>query len=196
MHSKLWLAVVAILCVSVLAACGGAPVASPATATPPAPATATPPAPAALSIRLALPNAEYPIDVASTKKAQLKDGLFQEPAAPGSATMSKIQLGAPEAFGDLNADGAEDAAVLLVAQPGGSGTFTYLALVLNDRGSAKAVGSFLLGDRIVVKTLEIRSGNVIVTMLDRKPGEPMSAAPTVELTRTFRLQSGQVVEAK
>src|SRR5438034_4426530 len=126
MHSKLWPAGVSILCVSILAACGGTPVASPA--------TATPPTPAALSIRLTLPNAEYPIEVASTKKAQLKDGLFQEPAAPGSPTMSKIQLGTPEAFGDLNTDGAEDAAVLLVAQPGGSGTFTYLALVLNDKG--------------------------------------------------------------
>jgi hypothetical protein len=75
----------------------------------------------------ALPNAEYPVDNTSTGKAQLKDGVFEEPVAPGSVTKTRIRLGKDQSFGDVNGDGAEDAAVTLVIDPGGSGTFTYIA---------------------------------------------------------------------
>jgi heat shock protein HslJ len=148
------------------------------------------------SISQALPNAEYPVDLTSTGKAQLKDGIFEEPAAPGSATKIKVQLGSQQAFGDVNGDGAQDAAVTLVVDPGGSGTFTYLALVINDQGTAKPIASVLLGDRISVKSLALQPGSVVVTMLTRSPDEPMSAEPTLEVTRTFMLQGDMLVEVK
>jgi hypothetical protein len=148
------------------------------------------------SILEALPNIEYPVELTSTGKAQLKDGVFEESAAPGSATKTKVLLGKAQALGDVNGDGFEDAAVILVVDPGGSGTFTYLALVLNENGTAKPVASVLLGDRITVKSMVLQSGEVKVTMLTRKPDEPMSAEPTVEVTRLFRLQDDQLVEEK
>lgn len=148
------------------------------------------------SILDALPNAEYPIQIASTGKAQLKDGVFEEPVAPGAATKATIRLGKEQAVGDVNGDGAEDAVVTLVAQPGGSGVFTFLGLVLNDNGTAKPVTSVLLGDRILVKSLAIQPGAVVVTMLTRKPDEPMSVTPTVEVRRTFKLRGGKLVEEK
>ena len=143
-----------------------------------------------------LPNAEYPIEFTSSGKAQLKDGVFEEPVAPGVAARTTIRLGKEQAVGDVNGDGAEDAAVTLVVQPGGSGVFTYLALVLNDNGRAKPVASVLLGDRILVKSLAIRPGAVVVTMLTRKPDEPMSATPTVEVRRIFKLQGNELVEER
>jgi len=148
------------------------------------------------SIRQALPNAAYPIEVTSTGKAQLKDGDFEESVAPGSATKTKIRLGKEQVFGDVNADGTEDAVVTLVVDPGGSGTFTYLVLVLNERGTTKPLAAVLLGDRIILKSMAIQSGSVTVTMLSRKPDEPMSAAPKVEVTRTFKLQGDKLIEAK
>ena len=126
----------------------------------------------------------------------MKDGVFEEPAAPGSATKIKVQLGKDPAFGDLNGDGVEDAIVTLVVEPGGSGTFTYLAPVINDHGTPKPGAAVLLGDRIIVKSVSIQNGEVVVTMLTRKPDEPMSAEPTVEVTRTFKLQGDQLVEVK
>jgi len=144
----------------------------------------------------ALSNAAYPVEGTSTGTAQLKDGVFEEPAAPGSATKIKVQLGKDPAFGDLNGDGVEDAIVTLVVEPGGSGTFTYLAPVINDHGTPKPGAAVLLGDRIIIKSVSIQNGEVVVTMLTRKPDEPMSAEPTVEVTRTFKLQGDQLVEVK
>jgi hypothetical protein len=148
------------------------------------------------SILEALPNAEYLIELASNGKAQLKAGFFEEEAAPSSATKTKIQLGKIQAVGDVNSDGLEDAVVTLVVDPGGSGTFTYLALVLNQAGEPKPLAAVLLGDRIIVKSLALQNGNVQVTMLTRKPDEPMSTEPTVEVKRIFNLQGNQLVESK
>jgi hypothetical protein len=156
--------------------------------------TQTPPG--ITSILEALPNAEYLIELASTGKAQLKDGAFEEEAAPGSATKTKIQLGKIQAIGDVNGDGLEDALVTLVVDPGGSGTFTYLALVLNQDGKPKPLAAVLLGDRIVVKSLALQNGTMEVTMLTRKPEEPMSTEPTLEQKLNFLLQGDRLVAAK
>jgi hypothetical protein len=142
----------------------------------------------------ALPNAEYPIDVASSGKAQLKNGDFEETAVPGSATKTRISLGEEQATGDLNGDDAQDASVTLVANPGGSGTFTYLAAVINRNGAADPIATVFLGDRIIVKSIAIESGKILVTLLTRKPDEPMAAKPTVEVKRVFKLQGESFVE--
>ena len=144
----------------------------------------------------ALPNAEYPIEVALKGKAQLKDGVFEETVVPGSATKTRISLTGKQESGDLNGDGLPDAAVTLWANPGGSGTFTYLAAVINKNGTAMPAASVFLGDRIIVKSLAIQSGEIFVTMLTRKPNEAMSAKPTVEVIRKFRLQGKNLVEVK
>ena len=149
-----------------------------------------------VSILEALPNAVYPIELASGGKAQLKDGYFEEEAAPGSATKTKITLGKLQAVGDVNGDGLEDALVTLVADPGGSGTFTYLALVLNQDGKPEPLAAVMLGDRIIVKSLSIQNGIVQITMFTRKPDEPMSVEPTVEVDRIFNFQNNQLVESK
>jgi hypothetical protein len=149
-----------------------------------------------VSILDTLPNAEYLIELASTGKAQLKDGIYEEEAAPGSATKTRIQLGKIQAVGDVNGDGLEDALVTLVVDPGGSGTFTYLALVLNQDGNPKPLAAVLLGDRIIVKSLSLQNGNVEATILTRKPDEPMSAEPTVEVKRIYNLINNQLVESK
>jgi len=182
---KLILIALLLACTLVLSACSDAAVTAPSQASQ-----------GSASIREALPNAEYPIDLASTGKAQLKDGSFEELAAPGSATKTTIRLGKKRAFGDVNGDGTEDVAVTLIADPGGSGTFTYLSLVLNEAGVAKPLPAVLLGDRITIKSMGIHPGKVVVTTLTRKPDEPMSAKPTVEETRIFELQGDELVEVK
>jgi hypothetical protein len=89
----------------------------------------------------------------------------------------------------------EDAAATLVVDPGGSGTFTYLALVINDKGAARPLAAVLLGDRIIVRSILVQPGGVMATMLLRRPDEPMTARPRTEITRTFELQGGRLVEA-
>jgi heat shock protein HslJ len=153
------------------------------------------PQPAA-SIGGLLANVEYMVEGTSTGKAQLKDGVFEEAAAPGSAAKTRVELGKTPVFGDVNGDGAEDAAVTLIVIPGGSGSFTHLAVVVNDKGAPKPSPAVLLGDRIIVKSVTIKPGAVTVTLLIRKPEEAMSAAPTVEVTRVFAWQGGALVPLK
>lgn len=158
-------------------------------------AAAETPAPAptaAASMWAGLPNAEFPVEGLSTPIARLKDGVFEEPAAPGSATKNRVELRPERAFGDLDGDSDEDAVVVLAVSRGGSGTFVYLASVINEKGAPKASAAMLLGDRVTVTSLAIQAGTLSVDMLIRKPGEPMSAAPTVAMTRTFKHNGGLV----
>jgi len=173
------------VCAGILSACAGTANTSP-----------TPASRTSASIRQALPHAAYPIETASTGTAQLKDGVFEESVVPGSAARIRIQLGKEQVFGDVNGDGTEDAVVTLVVDPGGSGTFTYLVLVLNEAGTARPLAAVWLGDRIIIKSIVLRPGAVRVTMLLRKPDAPMSAEPGIEVTRTFKLQGDKLIEAK
>jgi hypothetical protein len=52
----------------------------------------------------------------------------------------------------------------------------------------------LLGDRVNVERLAAAHGEVSVTYLDRPLGVPFAAAPTVPVTRRFKLESGALVE--
>lgn len=179
------LATLSLVCVFILSACAGA-----------ASRSYTQASIAGATIRHALPNAVYPIESASTGKAQLIDGVFEESVAPGSVTKTRILLGKEQVFGDVNDDGTEDAALTLVVDPGGSGSYTYLALVLNESGTARPLAAVMLGDRIIVKSMEINSGSISVTILSRKPDEPMSAEPNVEVTQTFKLLGHTLIETK
>ncbi|HJW47047.1 MAG TPA: hypothetical protein VJ484_11235 [Lysobacter sp.] len=153
---------------------------------------AVPRAKTAHSIASALPNADYVIEVTSNGKATLKDGLYEE-AIPDSTSKNVVRLGPEPAFGDLDGDRAEDAAVTLLASSGGSGSFTYLAPVLSKNGTVKPLASILLGDRITMKSMQIVDGQIKVTWLDRTPGEPMSTAPAAEISKAFVVQHGKMV---
>jgi hypothetical protein len=124
----------------------------------------------------------------------LTDGRYEAAAAPGSASKRVVTL-LPEktATGDLNGDGITDTAVILVDQPGGSGSFYYLA-ALPGPATDKPVSlpAVLLGDRIIVDTVTIACQKVTVDYLDRKLSEPMSAPPSVKVTKAFTIKDGEL----
>jgi hypothetical protein len=156
-----------------------------------APPPATTSQATAASIIPDLKSAEYPLDLSPTGSVQLKDGLFEgAPAAPGSATRLTVRLGDMLATGDINGDGTEDAAVILIADPGGSGTFSYLAVVLNQQQKPGAAASIFLGDRIIIEALSIQAGMIRVSFLDHDPGQPMASPPSIEEERTYAYRNG------
>jgi hypothetical protein len=136
--------------------------------------------------RDALANAEYLSEFASSGKARLKDGVYREKAAPGSAIDIVIALADPYALGDLDGDGVEDAAVILIVESGGSGTFYYLCAVLNEDGTPLNEATLYLGDRIKIKDLSIRGGRIEIDMLVQGRGDPM-AKPTREVHQAYEL---------
>lgn len=122
----------------------------------------------------------------------LTDGTSSVPAAPGSATQILTELTLRQSYAYLDGDGIADAATVIRQQSGGSGTFSYLSVV--PSGSPGPAPAVFLGDRIIVERLAAGHGRVTVTYLDRAPGVPFAAAPTVPVTREFILVSGALVE--
>lgn len=139
-----------------------------------------------------LKNAEYSSEWATTGKAHLTDGQYRDPALPGSATITIITLSDQMAMGDLNTDGNPDAAVVLVSDPGGSGIFRELAVLLNQNGKPVHIASTLLGDRIQVNAITIESSTIVANIIKHGPQDPM-CCPTQREIQKFILQGGKLV---
>jgi TolB protein len=139
----------------------------------------------------ALKNAEYAIEGLASGKAKLVNGTYQE-RVPNSSAQASVSFSDLLSLGDLNGDGIADAAVILTASTGGSGTFCYLYAVLNDKGTPKPSAPELLGDRIKLKTLTIQGSEISANFLTQGPKDPM-VNPTLEVTRKYKLQDGKLV---
>ncbi len=137
-------------------------------------------------------NATYDIDGV---KIKLKDGQ-NEQKIPGSVTTTTTSYFGNEAKGDVNGDEKEDTVFLLVQDGGGTGLFTYLVTALKTDNGYQILNTVFLGDRIAPQNTEIKNGTVIANYADRLPNEPMSAQPSVGVSRIFKIEEGKLVEIK
>ncbi len=96
--------------------------------------------------------------------------------------------------GDLNGDGVEDVAFLLTEDNGGSGTFYYVVVALGTDTGYVGTNAIILGDRIAPQSTEIQNDEVIVNYADRLPTDPMTAQPSVGVSRYFRITDGKLIE--
>lgn len=117
----------------------------------------------------------------------LIDGRYEKESTPGSASKTLTTYFGNEVKGDFNSDGKEDTAFLVMQTTGGSGTFFYLATTLGGE-------AVLLGDRIAPQTTEYRDGNIIVNYAERKTGEPMTARPSIGVSKYFEVKNDTLVE--
>ena len=130
-----------------------------------------------------LKNATYESEFVKAGQARMQDGVYEEQIAPDSASKVTLRLSEHFAFGDANADGLDDAAVVLVASGGGSGTFYTLAIVVNNSGNPIHVYSASLGDRIRVESLEIAEYVITVRMMAHGEGDAMCCPTQPEVRR-------------
>jgi len=124
----------------------------------------------------------------------LAKGRSEKEAAPAAAMRVVTTLIEEPVSGDLNGDGVEDAAVWLLQQSGGTGSFLYVAVALNIEGRYVGTNAVFVGDRIVPQAMHIRNGVLSVTYADRHRDEPMAARPSVSVTRNLTVSSGVLVE--
>jgi len=124
----------------------------------------------------------------------LVDGRSEVEAAPGSSTKILTQYFGNEAAGDLNGDGKQDVIFLLTQSEGGSGTFFYVVAALSTENGYVGSNAIVLGDRIAPQSTSIEGQLVNVTYVDRKPGEPFSAEPTVGMSKVLLVKDNQLVE--
>lgn len=128
------------------------------------------------------------------QEVRLSQGRAEEEAAPGSATKIKTSVFGQPVFGDLDGDGKDDAALILLHQPGGSGSFYYAAAALNDSGSWRGTNAVFLGDRIAPQNVIIRDSVIVVNYADRRPGEPMTTPPSVGKSMVLAVKNERLVE--
>jgi heat shock protein HslJ len=140
----------------------------------------------------ALQNAEYLTEWIRAGKATLINGGFEESIAPGSATKIKMMLHERMAFGYTDA-GEALAAVILVTDPGGSGTFYNLSALVEQDGQPFNVATSLLGDRVKINSLAIKGGEIVVDMINAGPNDPM-CCPTQRVVQRYALRGEELVQ--
>ena len=119
----------------------------------------------------ALRNAEYQSEWTRSGEAPLTDGEYREAAAPDSATETVVMLADRMAFGYLH-EGQEAAIAILVTDPGGSGTFYSLVVVVEQTGELVNVAQILLGDRVKLNSVSLAGDEIVVDMLTQGPDDP------------------------
>jgi hypothetical protein len=90
------------------------------------------------------------------------------------------------AFGDLNNDGAGDAAALVAENYGGSGTFVSLIVFVNNNGSPVQAAVAPIDDRPMINDINIEAGQVALQATVHSFEDPM-CCPTLETTRHYEL---------
>ncbi len=134
-------------------------------------------------------NAVYAIE---GRDIRLTGGRSEARAAPGSEAMMVTSVFGSPVPGDIDGENGEDAALILVHSPGGSGTFYYVAAFLGSGRTAKGSNAVLLGDRVAPQNVSIEGRAIVVNYADRLPGEPMSAPPGVGKTLRLVVKDGRL----
>lgn len=140
-----------------------------------------------------LANATYKSEWTQNGAATLVNGEYSEEAAPGSATKTVVKLTKHTADGELN--GQQVTAVILVTDPGGSGTFYDLHLMVNQEGKPVNVASASLGDRVEIFGVIIANNEIQVDMKVHGPDDPM-CCPTQDTVKYFAWQDDKLVETR
>ena len=143
----------------------------------------------------ALLNGDYASEFPAGGRAVLMNGVYREGREADRSTRLVVTLDQSfYAFGDLDGDGARDAAVILAADPGGSGTFLDLAAVVDRGGAPLHAGSLRLGDRVGIESLKITGRIIELVLLRHAPDDPR-CCPTARVRERYLLRGGSLVAA-
>ena len=148
--------------------------------------------PSALAVET-LANATYLSEWTEAGEVTLTDGEYREQAAPGSATETVVMLTEHMVVMQLE-DGQPAAAAILVTDPGGSGTFYDLHMLIAVEGVATDIATAPLGDRVKINSLSVNENGVIaIDMITHGPDDPL-CCPTQRVLQTYVVQRGELVE--
>ena len=104
---------------------------------------------------------------------QLTNGQYHAGGDPAAVDYADVRLVADHvAFGDLNGDGAQDAAALMSENYGGTGVFVSVIAVLNTGGRPVQAGAALVDDRPQVIGLVISDRRILFRGNVHGPNDP------------------------
>jgi hypothetical protein len=128
----------------------------------------------------------------SRKTVVLKNGRYENGSGANYLLVTMSDL---IGFGDFNGDGAEDAAVVVNENFGGSGSFASLVLVLNQSGIPVQSGSAAIGDRQQVNSIHLKEDQITLDLLTHSPKDPM-CCPSQPAMWTFTWLGSNLVLIK
>jgi hypothetical protein len=169
----------------------GTPAESPAPASTPTVEAATPeplPAVSPLTVEM-LKNGTYLLPQ-SGETVTLVDGRYDR--AESMEDLLHVELRDPIAFGDLNGDGAEDAAFLISENLGGTGFFVSLMAIRNEGGTPVQAASRFIEDRPQINGLTIMGGRIAADLVIHSFQDPL-CCPNFPAVEFFRLAGGELV---
>jgi hypothetical protein len=117
---------------------------------------------------------------------QFSGGKFSHGSDSSSVDYANLSLLDLYAFGDLNDDGVNDAAVIIAENHGGTGVFVSVNAVLNEGGAPRHTASTMIDDRPQIKVLDIRDGEIFLEAVVHGFDDP-ACCPEQEVTRSFKL---------
>ena len=160
--------------------------------TTPTPQTAEPQTadPAAVLTPLRLQNMTFSNPIVPDGEVALENGTYEAQAEPESAAQIRVELSDITAFGEVGSE--HYAAVILVSDDGGSGTFYTLHLVGLQAGQAHELASVLLGDRVQLHDLAVVDGRIEVELTRAGPDDPL-CCPTEHVRQAYALQGDTLV---
>ena len=126
---------------------------------------------------------------------RLVNGVYYRtpPTTQESPELYTTRFQEPVFYGDINADGLEDALVLLNTQNGGTGHFIELAAVLDQNVSAYNVSTVYLGDRVVVESGKVENGIIVLNIRVQGPNDGL-CCPSQLVTWNFVLNENQLMK--
>ncbi len=144
--------------------------------------------------------------VASLTASRLKNGTYKLPQLGETVTLVNgkfdretsgtdivhAALLDPIAFGDLNGDGVEDAAILLSENGGGTGTWISVVAVLNQGGTPMQSANHLIDDRAQIRGMTVQNGRIVVDAIIHGVQDPM-CCPNFPVGETLQLRNNSLI---
>jgi hypothetical protein len=96
--------------------------------------------------------------------------------------------------GDISEDGLFDSVFFITVDNGGSGTFFYVVAALQKDGAYVPTNAIFLGDRISPQNITISKGQAVVNYVVRRDLDPMTASPSVGVTKYLIIKDGELVQ--
>ncbi len=118
----------------------------------------------------------------------LVNGSYSEGSG---ATIYSVNMLNTFAFGDLNGDGINDAAIILVENMGGTGQFVSLISIYDNGGMPLQKDAAELGDRVQVNSMDISSGVIHLGMIVHAPNDPL-CCPSQAQNQSYWMISGNL----
>jgi hypothetical protein len=159
----------------------------------PAPAQEATVAPTASGLTIdQLKNAQYQLGVRDDHAVvQFTDGKYQQGTDATTLDFAYIALTDHVAFGDLNGDGIDEAAAMVLENFGGTGNFGMLTIYSNINGLPVFLTSVLIDDRPMINSISIDNGEIFLDAVTHGFDDG-GCCPTLQTTRRYALVNNQL----